>query len=220
MTRKAMLRWPAIVGLLAGLVVAAVAAAEIRQRALQRPQLEVLEASFNRFIVPSSHYALTAKDGSSAGPPPVSLVTLQVQNTSPTVVSSAVLLGARAGIYELAREGGAKNSGRFRDEIALAPELKPSETLSVLLWLDPVEGSAEPPQLVLRYEGGQTAVSLAKNRIPWVNFLLAFLLIGALVTGVTYAAFTAVTFVELRKQLHRLQPSATNTSTEKTSAAQ
>jgi len=205
MTRKAMLRWPAIVGLLAGLVVAAVAAAEIRQRALQKPSFEVLEASYNRFLVPSSHYALTAKDGSSAGAPPGSLVILQVQNASPAVVSGAVLLGAKSGIYEITRETGAKDSGRFQGEVALAPELKPSETLSVLLWLDAVEGSTELPQLVLRYQGGQTAVSLAKNRIPWVNFLLAFLLIGALVTGVTYAAFTAITFVELRKQLTRLQ---------------
>jgi hypothetical protein len=207
-----MLRWPAIVGLLAGLVVAAVAAAEIRQRALRRPQLEVLEASYNRFLVPTSHYALTAKEGASASPPPVSLVTLQVQNTSPVVVTGAVLLGAKSGIYEITRETGEKDSGRFQGEVALAPEVKPSETVSVLLWLDAVEGSAESPQLVLRYQGGQTAVSLAKNRIPWVNFLLAFLLIGALVTGVTYATFTAVTFVELRKQLARLQPPAAKSS--------
>jgi hypothetical protein len=194
------------IGLLLALVGAAFAILRIREQADQRPRLEAPEAGFHRFAVPKSHYRLVPNEASAAEQPvPNALVTMVVQNPSPSRVERPVLQLGRSGIYEVARQDGKTASGRFEGEFLVADALAPQESAQVSVWLDFEAGGAPAvPSPVIRYEGGEVAVSLAKNRIPWVNFLLAFVLVGALVTGITYAMFTAVTFVELRKQVDRL----------------
>jgi hypothetical protein len=198
--------WSTAIGLLLALVGAAFATLRIREQGDQRPRLEAPEAGFHRFAVPTSHYRLVPNEASAAGQPaPNALVTLHVQNSSPSRVERPVLQLGRSGIYEVARQNGKTDSGRFDGEFPVADALAPQESVQISLWLDPeAAGAPAIPSPVLRYQGGEVAVSLAKNRIPWVNFLLAFVLVGALVTGITYAMFTAVTFVELRKQVDRL----------------
>ncbi|MFO0898371.1 MAG: hypothetical protein U0836_13185 [Pirellulales bacterium] len=198
--------WSTAIGLLLALVGAAFATLRIREQGDQRPRLEASEAGFHRFAVPTSHYRLVPNEASAAAhAEPNALVTLQVQNPSPSRVERPMLQLGRSGIYEIARQDGKTASGRFAGEFVVADALAPQESAQVSVWLDPEAGGAPAvPSPVLRYEGGELAVSLAKNRIPWVNFLLAFVLVGALVTGITYAMFTAVTFVELRKQVDRL----------------
>lgn len=198
--------WSTAIGLLLALVGAAFATLRIREQGDQRPRLEASEAGFHRFAVPTSHYRLVPNAASAAAhPEPNALVTMLIQNPSPSRLERPVLQLGRRGIYEVARQDGKTDSGRFDGEFTVADALAPQESVQVSVWLDPEAGGA-PAVLspVLRYEGGELAVSLAKNRIPWVNFLLAFVLVGALVTGITYAMFTAVTFVELRKQVDRL----------------
>lgn len=198
--------WSTAIGLLLAFAGAAFAILRIREQGDQRPRLEAPEAGFHRFAVPTSHYRLVPNEASAdAQPAPNALVTVQVQNPSPSRVERPVLQLGRSGIYEVVRQDGKTASGRFEGEFAVADALAPRESVQLSVWLDPEAGNVPTaPSPVLRYEGGEVAVSLAKNRIPWVNFLLAFLLMGALVTGVTYAMFTAVTFVELRKQVDRL----------------